>query len=279
MISSGEIEKKINSFYGVEEIINAMKAYAGVTVRKTEEVVANIRAYEENVICAMTDVIAHHPEFAPEGGEGGKSIIAAFGSSQGLCGPFNEKMADEVSNVVTGNDALFVIGKRLRSSLELKRIKPYGFIESTVSVNGIATALRETISGIMELYRKEEFYNLTFIFTAVSDNKAEIKVEPVLPPSIGRVCPLRPERPAPITYMEPAAIFDSLLEEFLYISLYRCLMESLRSENWYRLRSMEGASDSIRRKISDLSSQQKYARQEEVTEEMLEILGSGMFYG
>ena len=73
-------------------------------------------------------------------------------------------------------------------------------------------------------------------------------------------------------------IFKRALEEFLYISLYRCYIESLRSENWYRLRSMEGASDTIRKYIGELSSSQKYIRQEEITEEMLEILGSGLFY-
>ena len=42
---------------------------------------------------------------------------------------------------------------------------------------------------------------------------------------------------------------------------------------------MEGAAENIKRRISDLDSSQKYIRQEEITEEMLEILGSGMFYG
>jgi len=55
-------------------------------------------------------------------------------------------------------------------------------------------------------------------------------------------------------------------------------MESLRSENWYRLRSMEGASEALKRQLSNLTSMQMYTRQEEITEEMLEILGSGMFF-
>jgi F0F1-type ATP synthase gamma subunit len=55
-------------------------------------------------------------------------------------------------------------------------------------------------------------------------------------------------------------------------------VESLRSENWYRLRSMEGASENITRHIEELESQWKYLRQEEITGEMLEILGSGGFF-
>jgi F0F1-type ATP synthase gamma subunit len=41
---------------------------------------------------------------------------------------------------------------------------------------------------------------------------------------------------------------------------------------------MEGASENLKRRLSDLDSLQNYVRQEEITEEMLEILGGGMFY-
>jgi len=44
------------------------------------------------------------------------------------------------------------------------------------------------------------------------------------------------------------------------------------------MRSMEGASETLKRQLSDLNAMQMYTRQEEITEEMLEILGSGMFF-
>ncbi|MGE5299520.1 MAG: F0F1 ATP synthase subunit gamma [Acidobacteriota bacterium] len=108
------------------------------------------------------------------------------------------------------------------------------------------------------------------------EKKAKISVERILPPAIDGIPPVKNP---PLTYMEPGTIFDNILEEFIYISLYRCYVESLRSENWYRLRSMEGASESLKKHLSELSSLQRYIGQEEITEEMLEILGSGMFYG
>jgi F0F1-type ATP synthase gamma subunit len=130
----------------------------------------------------------------------------------------------------------------------------------------------------MSIYKNKEYYNLAIIFTSVSGNKSDISIEQVLPPDISRVRTLRPAGVSPLTYLEREIIFNKVLEEFLYISLYRGFIESLRSENWYRLRSMEGAAENIKRRISDLDSLQKYIRQEEITEEMLEILGSGMFY-
>ena len=152
MLSSTDIEKKIKAFHTLGDIVSAMKAYAGVTIRRTEELVLNIRAYEENIFCAMADLLAHHPNISLEGGKR-KRILIAFGSSQGLCGPFNEKISDAVSDNISNNDTLFVIGRRLKSSLESGHIAYLGYADSIVSVNGIQKALKEIIIQIMQKLR------------------------------------------------------------------------------------------------------------------------------
>jgi len=276
---SEDVEKKIKSLYTIEDIISAMKAYAGVTIRKTEQIVPNVREYEKNVFSVMSDLIVNYPDLSLIKSNGEKRIIVAFGSSQGLCGAYNEKVADAVAEVIRDKDVLFVIGRRLTSSLLLRHIAFESYSDSVLSISGIETALEKTIVQIMDIYRKKEFYNLTFVFTAVFENKAQVAVEQILPPDIDRMLAMGPENIAPFTYLNAEVIFARALEELLYISFYRCHAESLRSENWYRLRSMEGASEILKKHIGELSSLQKYIRQEEITEEMLEILGSGMFYG
>ncbi len=61
MLSSLDIEKKIRALYTIEDIVGAMKAYAGVTMRRTDDLVQNIRAYEKNLLFAMADIISHYP--------------------------------------------------------------------------------------------------------------------------------------------------------------------------------------------------------------------------
>jgi F-type H+-transporting ATPase subunit gamma len=276
--SSADIEKKIKAFNTIEDIVGAMKAYAGVTIRKTEDIVPNIREYEQNILSAMADVIVPYPDFPSAGRNERRRILVAFGSSQGLCGPYNEKVADAVSDVKTGRDVLFVIGKRLKSSIELRDVSYEVYSDAVLSISGIQSALKDTVSQITDIYKREEYYNLTFIFTYVFEKKAEISVEQILPPDIPGINTVKPLKIPPLSYLEPKIIFDKILEEFLYISLYRGYLEALRSENWYRMRSMEGASETLKKRLSELGSLQKYIRQEEITEEMLEILGSGMFY-
>jgi ATP synthase F1 gamma subunit len=280
MSSSVDVENKIRVFSDIGDIIGAMKAYAGVAIRKTEGIIANIREYETNVLLALTDVISGCTGAPLAKGNGGtKRLLVAFGSSQGLCGAYNEKLAESISTLMTSDDSLYVIGRRLKSALDARGISHGVYQESIAGVGGIDQAWRECISRLLELYRNEGYYTLTLVFTAISEKRAGVSIERILPPD------LSPERSngtlksAPLTYLEPVTIFDRLLEEFISISLYRGFVESLRSENWYRLRSMEGASENITRHISELESLWKYLRQEEITGEMLEILGSGGFYG
>lgn len=276
MSGSVDVERKIRVFSDIGDIIDAMKAYAGVAIRKTEGIIANIREYEKNVILALSDVISSGFRVPSAMGDGGtKRLLVIFGSSQGLCGAYNEKVADAVSTILTGDDSLYIIGRRLKASLESRRIGHGAFQESIAGVGGIDQAWRECISRLLKLYRNEGYYTLALVFTAISGKDAEVSVEQILPPDLKSIGNLKT---APLNYLEPMVIFDRVLEEFIGIGIYRGFVESLRSENWYRLRSMEGASENIERHIAELESLRKYLRQEEITGEMLEILGSGGFY-
>jgi F-type H+-transporting ATPase subunit gamma len=278
VLSSLDIERKIGSFRAIDDIVGAMKAYAGVAIRKTGELVQNVRVYEDNVLLAMADLSAHHAGITLEIPTGGKRIVVAFGSSQGLCGPYNEMIAEAAASFALPGDALFVIGKRLQSAFEARHIACIGCSDSVGSVDGIGGALRKTVESLKRPYAQEEYDSITLVFMTIPEKKPRVDVERILPPDRERVRVLRPVRFAPLTYLGPQEVFARIVEEFLFISLYRCYLESLRSENWYRLRTMEGASENLKRRLGDLGSLQKYARQEEITEEMLEILGSGAFY-
>jgi len=278
MSSSADIDRKLRTFSSVGDIVSAMKAYAGMTVRKTEELVPNIREYEGTVIEALGDSAR-----LIQGGMPGRAgisgrLLIAFGSSQGLCGAYNDHVAARVSEEMTGKDTLFIIGARLRGALESNGASIESGIDSPASISGIAKALEDSITRIVDIYRGGDVYHLSLIYTVVREHQAEVVLERVLPPCIGEVKKAT-SGPPPMTYMDAQSIFEAVLEEFLYISLYRACLESLRSENWFRLNVLEGATDSLERHLAELRTQKNYVRQEEITEEMLETLQSGGFYG
>ena len=152
-----------------------IKAYAGVTIRKTEKMVPHVREYEKEYALGMSDVMAHYPDMPVPGKNGGKRILVAFGSSQGLCGAFNEKIADAAADIMTAHDVLLIIGKKLRASIELKRLAYEGWSDSVMSVDGIKSALRDTVSTITGIYRSHEVYTLTLLFTSIAQKRQRLR--------------------------------------------------------------------------------------------------------
>lgn len=280
MLSSMSVEKRIRGFKEIGDIVAAMKAYAAVAVRKADEVVGNMRRCEEVVARAMSDVAGGYAHPPPEPGPDSKRVLVAFGSSLGLCGVFNEKMARAVAAQYSDGDALIVIGRRLQFFLGLALGKePADYLEAPSSLDGIAAALRESVSRIQPIYAEERYYDIYAMFTTVSDNVADIVIKRVLPPDTLGVKAASPLVEQPLLYEGPDKVMAGILKEFLHLSLYRCYVESLKSENWYRYKAMEGATETLKRRTAELRSEYNYARQEEITEEMFEILGGGMFYG
>jgi F-type H+-transporting ATPase subunit gamma len=278
VLSSADIDRKIRGFRAIDDIIGAMKAYAGVAIRRTEELVRNIREYEANVLLALADLTAHHPALLPDAPQGRDRVVVAFGSSQGLCGAYNERIADAVAAFALPGDALTAIGRRLGAALAARGTACLAVDDMVGSVDGIDTALNRTASRISQIYAHEAYGSIAFVFLTIAEQQPRVLVERILPPDRNRLRGLPAVRFPPLTYTGPQVLFESVLEEFLAVGIYRCFLEALRSENWFRLRSMEGASEAMERHLADLGSLQKYVRQEEITEEMLEILGSGMFY-
>jgi alternate F1F0 ATPase F1 subunit gamma len=268
-----DLEQKIGTFMDIHDIVNAMKAYAGVNIRKTEGCVSAVRTFEQNVFYALAGLIANFPVMAIPEQTAGRRVLIVFGSDQGLCGAYNDRIADYISNIVRNDDALFIIGRRLKSVVEQRGLRITDAMESAVSFEGIRDMMETLLVKIMAVYSRTDVFSLAVVFTTVMRSRAEIIVEQILPPDIERIRNVEVPLKTPLIYLKPEVIFEKLVQEILYISVYRCYIEAVRSENWYRIRSMDSASEDITKTISNLEVAQKYLRQEEITSEILEILG------
>ncbi len=274
MPGSQEIEKKVGTYEDIRDIANAMRALAGLTVRKTGRSLLSVREYESGVRDAIGNILAHFPQSYTVSKAGEGRVLVAFGSDIGLCGPFNDRMALFAAKTMRKDDTLFVIGKKLREKLDVMRVQCAGSMGSAATVEGIRAAMMESFSRIADLYSREKITGLELLFFRLSEKMetAEPVALKVLPP--GTELHQEPQREKPMLYLPSELVFEESMREFLYISVYRCYIESLRTENWFRWRSMEGAMENIDALIRDSDALYRYLRQEEVTEEIMEIIES-----
>jgi F-type H+-transporting ATPase subunit gamma len=274
MSDSREIENKLKTHKDLKDIVNAMKAFSGLNIRKTAESLESIRQYEQGIKDAIGNLVFYYPEAGAVLKSGNKRILVIFGSDLGLCGSFNDHIAEYIATVKESNDDIFVIGRILREKLDAMNIGYVDFQQSVATVEGIRTAMLETSSKITGLYSEGESAGLVYIFSCMSEKTEtpEFIFEKILPPGTDLYSETFSDRP--LLYLRPEFIFNELLGEFLYISLYRCYIESIRAENWYRFKSMERAMENVETKIKDLNALYRYSRQEEITQEIIEIIQS-----
>jgi F-type H+-transporting ATPase subunit gamma len=72
---------------------------------------------------------------------------------------------------------------------------------------------------------------------------------------------------------EPAAILDELLPQYIVTKIFFAMLESAASENAARQRAMAAATDNAEELIKILTRQANRARQDEITTEIMEIVG------
>jgi F-type H+-transporting ATPase subunit gamma len=69
------------------------------------------------------------------------------------------------------------------------------------------------------------------------------------------------------------SLFEKLSREYLFITLYYAVVQSLASENAARLAAMQAAEKNIDEKKEEVRTMFNQKRQSSITEELLDIVG------
>jgi F-type H+-transporting ATPase subunit gamma len=81
-----------------------------------------------------------------------------------------------------------------------------------------------------------------------------------------------PTRVLPTFTIERDNLFSSLFHQYIFVSLFRALAESMASENAARLLSMQSAEKNIDERIEQLNALYRSERQNAITSELLDIV-------
>jgi F-type H+-transporting ATPase subunit gamma len=271
MISSRELENRRKSNRSILGVVKAMKALSAANVRKGGSVLEHTRRYREFVDQAAS-VAASLPgvSILPQGE---KTLIVAFGSQYGLCGALNERVLEEVAEAVRGSAdiaGIIYAGRRIADRAPALSM-PMEDIDAPGSVDGLDETVSELLTMIFNRYKDKVFGELLFIYPSFAADTLTVIRHPVLPP------PFKPQEMEralpPVLYIPPASVMEGVLEEYIYVQLYATALETVIAENESRMRSMDYAEKNIKKRIEELSTSYNYALQEEVTGEILEIIG------
>ena len=275
MPSRTQIEKQIQTIEGLRDIISSMRSLAAIYLSRTQERLAGIRAYADTVGRAIEDCLFGREIALPEGEGKGSAILVLF-SEQGLCGRFNEVMAEAAVEraQAVASPHFIVIGRRGPGLLEREQLDIIAELPSTTSPDGQDEVIHRIARTVLELVAREAFGQLYLLYARyLSPGRIEPRFERILPLDLAQWRDVTaPPRTVPRLALSRLRLLSELVNEYTFISLFRAMTESLASENGMRLQSMEAAKSNIDETADGLRLQARIQRQNEITEELLDVV-------
>jgi F-type H+-transporting ATPase subunit gamma len=279
------VRRRIRSVQSTKKITRAMELIASSRIVKAQQRVEQARPYAEQLTKAMEDLAANagtlsHPLLADRPTPARIGVLAVT-SDRGLAGAYSANAIKEAERVLQDargrglEPVLYVVGKKgvgyFRFRGVAMRADWQGFSEVPVydKAEEIGRMLIDDFAAgeIDELWCAYTDFRSAFTQRATHKRFLPIAPEEVSGREAGTVHPEYLFEPA------PESILDHLLPQYLVTKIWAALLESAASENAARRRAMKAATDNADELLKVLTRQANRARQDEITTEIMEIVG------
>jgi F-type H+-transporting ATPase subunit gamma len=267
------------------KITRAMELIAASRIVKAQQRVFEARPYADLLTAAMEDVARQtgsivHP-LLEERESPVRAGVLVMTSDRGLAGSFNANLLKRAEDVLARVRArgvepvLYVTGKkgvgyfRFRGVTAEATWTGFSEVPRYDAAEEIGKRLIEDFASgrIDELDVVYTDFRSAFTFRATDKRFLPIAPEEVVSDASGV------SSAEYIFEPEPAEILDDLLPQYVITKIYFALLESAASENAARQRAMAAATDNADELIKVLTRQANRARQDEITTEIMEIVG------
>jgi len=269
-----DVQTQLHNLHELQDIVGAMRAMAATRVQEAQAALDGTRAYAQVIGDAIAQALPLLPETPapPAAGSRAPSGVVLFMAEHGFAGAFNEELAEAARAAAGPDKALFVVGSRGRALLEEHGLGPAWATDMATHAGGVSDTARR-IAGA--LYQRFEGGRLAAVeilfFRHQGGGRRALQRQSLLPVDLARFESARSSFP-PLINLAPAVLLGALIEEYLFAQLVHAAMESFASESGARLAAMQSAREKLGQRVTELQAVEERLRQEQITEELLEIV-------
>jgi len=277
MASIRTIRHRIRSVQNIAKITRAMEMVAASKMRRAQERGLAGRPYAEKIQQVIADLAALpgvelHPLLQRR--PVARMALVHVTPDRGLCGGLNASINRLTANFIMeqgvavslitvgskGRDFMMRYGREIRA--EFTRLGDRPSLLDTLPISHII--IDDYRSGAVDVV----YLAYTQFVSTIVQKPVMVKLLPVAPAAI----------PAGqnVDYIyEPDAqsVLGELLPRFVEMQVYHAILEAIASEQSARMVAMKSATDSAYELIEDLTLEYNKARQEAITNELLDISG------
>jgi F-type H+-transporting ATPase subunit gamma len=254
----------------LESVITAMRGVAAARMLEAQAHLEGVRAYArqlgEAMSLALTLAAEAKDRTEPVSRPPSEEIVLAFCSAQGFVGAYNERVLAAASG--SKNTVLFIVGERgatlaAEQGLDVVWTTPMAshIDEAPLLADRIADALYGRIG-------ESGAARVTLIHGAPAG--ARLVERPLIPLDLARF-PLSREKTLPLVTLPPETLVTNLAQEYVFAELCEAVVLSFAAENEARVQAMISARSNVRKSLDELQARHRRQRQEEITEEIIEL--------
>ena len=288
MASVKELRIRIKSVGNIKQITRAMEMVSTTKLRRFQDRAVASRPYAEeiaNLVQHLAGVLGKEaldqPLFQPGAGE--KTALLVVSSDRGLCGAYNSNLFHKLEDWLKEHCAeheieesqvdFFVYGRKANQYLRKRKLNIAKYITEPALESIDFAAAARVARSLVDIFTSGQYRDVKILYTSfesmVRYTPTFADFLPVAPPSGDS------EKSGGDMILEPDAksIFEHLVPRYLETRIFNALLESLTSEYASRRFSMKNATDAATDMQKALKGQYNRLRQENITKELLDIVG------
>jgi F-type H+-transporting ATPase subunit gamma len=278
------VRRRIRSVQSTMKITRAMELISASRLARAQERVAQARPYTDEITAALESIVSteatvSHP-LLEQRAESRAAALLVITSDRGLAGPYNANVlrtAEELQARLREDGVeprLYVTG---RKGLGYYRFRQRPIEQSWTGFSDRPSYedARAVVDALVEGFLDHRVDQIHAVFTDFVSAGTQRAVARRFVPLVIEEVEEGPPEPIPQYLFEPSPerLLDALLPRYVQARVFTAMLESTASEHAARRRAMKAATDNAEELIEDLTREYNQARQAQITQEIMEIVG------
>ena len=290
MANLKEVRDRIKSVNNTQQITQAMKMVSAAKLRRAQDAIVQMRPYADKLNGMLRNILSNlEGDVASSLGEERevkKACVVVVTSNRGLCGAFNSNISKAAAQLVNGRYAeqyesgdltLLPVGKKgydyfLKRYPKLNFIKDYIELFNDLSFDKVS----EVPKMLIQAFEEENFDEVMVVYGKFKNAATQITTtDQFLPVAKIEVEEAEGGKSFMADYVfEPdkKQLLDYLIPTILQTQFQKYVLDTHASEHGARMTAMDSATDNAQELLRDLRISYNKARQEAITNEILEIV-------
>jgi F-type H+-transporting ATPase subunit gamma len=271
-----DVRARIVATRQLETVFTAMRGLAAARSREAQSRLEGARAYARALGEAIGAALSLAPQDAPmrafdSRGQPSRHVVLVFCAEQGFAGAFSERILD-VARRLAPRAPLYLVGERGRATALEQQLDVAWSTPMPAHVENVPLLAERIAETLYDRLASDETTRVSLVHgvPAAASEGAAIVARPLIPLDLARF-PAPARARAPLVNLAPTALIESLAQEYVFAELCEAAVLSYAAENEARMLAMTGARNNVRRTLDELTARHRRLRQEQITEEIIEL--------